>query len=777
MANERNHGAGENGTRWSRKVEPVGGAAAASERAARWAQEAGGEREWSWPEERRLIGKRIQRLDGPAKATGVARYAYDVNLPRMGYGKMVRSPHARARLLRLNTDAAEAAPGVIAIHPIAEEGAEVRYHGDPVAAVAAETENQARDAARLIRAEYEVLPHVSTPEEAMADGAPEVHEGGNLRTGRGEANGSLEDGFSAATAIYGGDFRTQVQTHASLETHGVVAQWDGDELTVWGSAQGVHGFKEGLAAYWKEKTGLDASKVRCICQVMGGGFGSKFGIDLQGVVCSELALAAGRPVKMLLERDEEHLDTGNRPSAVARVRAGADRDGKLVAFEAETYGTGGIGAGAGFPMPYIYEVANRRRRHHDVFVNAGSARAMRAPGHPQGSFITESVMDELAANLGMDPVALRKRNLPPDSLWQAQLDRGAADIGWDRWHAPGDPSPGPVKRGLGCACAVWGGGGGGTQAHCEINPDGSVVMSIGTQDIGTGTRTLVSIVTAEILGLPLEAITPAIGDSRYPFSGASGGSTTAASVTPAARVTAQLAFEELARRIAPEFGVDAASLEPIDGSVRVTGVPESAITWQRACSMLGTESVSVQGGWQPGLSSSGVNGAQFAAVSVDTETGIVTVDRIVVYQDCGMVVDLLTAESQVNGGVIMGIGFALFEERVLDPNTGRMLNADLEFYKLAGAREIPRIDVNLMDVPSRGVIGLGEPPTIPTAAAIANAVANAIGTRVHSLPITPDKVLAALHQGPAATLSPTHFPVTPPDVPTSDRAAGEEVSS
>ncbi len=745
--------------RWAEKLEPVGGANAATGRAERWAQDAAKPREWSWPENRRLIGTRVTRLDGPDKATGTALYSYDINRPGMCYGKMVRSPHAHARVLSVDTSAAEKAPGVTAVHVLVEPGSIVRYHGEPVGAVTADTENRARDAARQFRVQYEVLTPVVAPEQAVAPGAPMLHEQGNVRPGREDERGDLEAGFAAAAVTYEGSFRTQVQTHCSLETHGVVAEWQGDAVTVWASTQAVHATKDGLVGYWKDKgVELGANQVRCLTPVMGGGFGSKFGIDIQGVVCSDLARQAGRAVTMLLERDEEHLDTGNRPAAMAWVRAGVDAEGKLTAFDAHTYGTGGIGRGAGFPMPYVYGVENRRRRHSDVFINAGSARAMRAPGHPQGSFIMEGVMDELAARLRMDPVEFRRRNLPEDSLWQVQLERGATDIGWSSRHADGDPTPGPIKHGMGCAVCVWGGGGRGTQAICEIEPDGSVTMSIGTQDIGTGTRTLVAMVTAEILGLPLEAITARVGDSRYPFSGASGGSTTAASVTPAARVTAGLAFEALAERIAPEFAVTPSELEAVDGTVRVKADPSNAMPWRRACGRLGTQGVTVKGQWEPGLSSSGVNGAQFAEVAVDTDTGVVTVDRIVAYQDCGLIVDLLTAESQVIGGVIMGIGFALFEERILDPPTGRMLNPDFEFYHLPGPSDMPEIEVHMMDVPERGVIGLGEPPTIPTAAAIANAVANAIGVRIHSLPLTPEKVLAALHEGPEGTLKPLRFP-------------------
>ena len=719
----------------------------------RWVQEAAEPRQWSWPSERRLIGQRIPRLDGAIKATGEATYSYDINQPRLCYGKILRCSHGRARIVSLNMTAAERAPGVVAVHVLAETGAILRYHGDPIAAVAAETEEQARDARRLIEVEYEVLPHVVTEEDAMLPDAPQVNEDGNIRIGRLRSSGDVQAALEDADVNFEGIFRTQVQTHSSLETHGVVAEWNGDDLTVWASTQGVHAIRQSLSNYFE----IPATRVHVVTPVMGGGFGSKLGPGVEDATAAELARSSGRPGEILLERDEEHLDTGNRPSAVARVKAGATQDGTLTAFAATGYGTGGITSGANFPMPYIYSVANSYYQASAIYTDAGNQRAMRAPGHPQGSFITEAVMDELAARLQMDPVEFRQNNLPEDSLWGEQLDLGAARIGWENWHTPGDPTPGPIKKGLGCAISTWGSGGGRTRASCTIHPDGSVEMNTGTQDIGTGTRTIVAIVTAEILGLEVEDITVNIGNSDYPYSGSSGGSTTIPSVCPAVRVTAGLALEALFEQIAPQLEVVADQLEARVGAIGVVGNPGRSWSWSEACRILGSQPISVDGQWEPGLSSSGVNGAQFAAVTVDTETGVVTIDKVSAFHDCGLVIDELTAESQVNGGIIGGLSYALFEERIMDRPTGRMVNPDFEMYHVAGPSDMPEFDVHMMDVPERGVLGLGEPPTIPTAAAIANAVANAIGVRVHSLPITPEKVLAALHEGPEATLPATRF--------------------
>jgi xanthine dehydrogenase YagR molybdenum-binding subunit len=327
-------------------------------------------------------------------------------------------------------------------------------------------------------------------------------------------------------------------------------------------------------------------------------------------------------------------------------------------------------------------------------------------------------------------------------MWKAYFPMGAKMIGWEKRHPTGDPAPGPIKRGLGCAANRWGGAGRGTRAHCEINPDGTVVMRTGTQDIGVGTRTVVSIVTAETLGIPMDLVRPEIGDSNYPFSGGSGGSTTCASVSPAIRVTAGKARDALFARIAPNLGAAPEALAAANG--RITAQGGKSVSWRDACKMLGTEPVSVDGEWEAGLSASGTSGVQFSEVEVDIETGITRVNRIVCVQDMGLVVDMKTAETQIYGGIIGGVNYALFEDRILDRNTALMVNPDMEFYLIAAMSDIPKIDVQIVNQPDRGVIGIGEPPAISTAAAIANAVRNATGVTIRSLPLTPDKVLSAL---------------------------------
>jgi xanthine dehydrogenase YagR molybdenum-binding subunit len=714
-------------------------------------QQTGPRASWPPPAERALIGKSIKRLDGPEKAQGKAKYTYDIIRPNMLYARLLDSPHAYARVRAIDLSAAEKLPGVKAVlalkDPSKEETSRVFYQGEEVAAVAATTEEIAEDAMRLIKVDFEVLPQLATIGQARRPDAPRVFPKGNVTEPSLTEEGNVEEALKNSAHVVEGLYSTQVQTHTSLETHGGICEWDGDNLTCYVSTQAVHGTREGTA----RSLGIPQANVRVITQYMGGGFGSKLGGDVQIVIAAKLAKLANAPVKLMLNRKEEHLVTGNRPSAYARVRAGVDANGKLTGFDAETWGTGGAGQGSRFPCPYqVYVIPAKRQRHTDVYINAGPQRAMRAPGHPQGCFVHEVVMDELADRLRMDPLEFRLRNLPPEAenaQWGKYFKMAAEKFGWDKRHPTGDTSSGPVKRGFGCAANRWSGQGNRqTRALVEIMPDGGVVTKIGTQDIGTGTRTIVTIVTAETMGLPLTAVRAEIGDSNYPFAGGSGGSTTVGGVTSAVRAACENARNALFVKVAPALGVDPSALVAVNGRVQAKDDPSKGLAWKDACKTLGTEPLSVPGEWQANLNSVGTSGVQFADVEVDIETGITHVKRVVCVQDCGMIVDKLTAESQVYGGIIMGLGFALFEDRILDRNTGRMVNPNMEWYLLPGISDVPEIDVTIVDQATRGVVGLGEPPVISTAAAVTNAVANATGTRVRSLPLTPKNVLDSIER-------------------------------
>ena len=706
-----------------------------------------------WPESPRLIGTNIARMDGLAKASGRAKYPSDIRPEGMLFGILLTSPHASTAVKAVNVEVARKMPGVKAVLVLAKPGeAKVMYQGQEIAAVAAETEEKARDAARAIKVEYEILPHVVTERQAMADDAPKVFPGNNRRAGRAVSVGKPEEAMAAAEVTIEATYELPVITHVCLEPHGLTAEWKGtDSIVAYASTQSVMGVAKELS----DSLRVGAANVTVLTEVMGGGFGSKFAADVWGVAAARLAKEAGRPVRLFLDRIQEHLVAGNRPSASAHVKLGATKDGKIVALTAETHGTGGRAA-ANFQLPYVYLVENSSRAHTDVFVNCGGARAFRAPGHPQGCAIMEAAMDDLADKLGMNPLEFRLKNLKETDnipiginrteIYRDEIARGAKLIGWERWKPRGQNGKGPIKSGLGMALHQWGGGGQqDKQVSCVINPDGSVELKSATQDIGTGARTILAIIAAEVLGLEVGQIKSNIGNSTFPPGQSSGGSTTTPSMAPPCYDAALKARDELFQKIAP--GLDAAveDLSLKGGKVLVKG--EEKMTWAQACRKLGLMPISVTGKFAPGLSSTGVGGCQFAEVAVNVETGVVRLKKIVAVQDTGLILDMLTWKSQIYGGVIGGLNYGMFEERIMDEQTGVMLNPDMEMYKLAGATDIPEIVVEAYDTPEmrrRGVIGVGEPPTISTAAAIANAVANAIGVRVPDWPMSPMNVLNAL---------------------------------
>lgn len=714
-----------------------------------------------------LLGTRVARLDGPAKATGTARYASDVRLPGMLYGRILRSPHASSTVVSINIAEALRMPGVKAAILIAKPGDTLRFAGQEVAAVAADTPERALDAMGAIRVAYEPRPFVVDPAAARKPEAPLVFEKkvetktsagdmpsaakplgrkGNVQGPRSSSKGDVEQAFRQSDAVVEGTYTTQVQTHTALETHGIVAHWEGDELTVWASTQGIFSVRDELS----ETLQVPKAKVHVITEYMGGGFGAKFGARTEGVTAAKLAREARAPVKLFLDRKEEHLAAGNRPSAEQWIKASATKDGKLTALQLLVHGNGGTNGGTGTsgPLKNVYACDNVKTDEFDVFTNAGPSAAMRAPGHPQGAFALEATMDELAAKLGMDPLEFRMKN-DPSEVRREEFRIGAERIGWATRDARRQGADPTILRGVGMGAAVWyNTGGTGPKATVTVHRDGSAEVVHGLQDLGTGARTMVGIVAAEELGLPLERVSVRIGDTRMPYGPGSGGSTTTPSSAPAIRAAAFHAVRRIAETLAKDWGMDAQDVTYADG---VFSGGAKRLAWKEACAKLPAEGLSADAeraenhadAWKRFTA-----GAQFAEVEVDTETGLVRVKKIVAVHDCGLVVNALTAESQVQGGVIQGISYALYENRVLDNQTGRMVNPNVDQYKIVGALDVPEIEVLFVPVwdgvNNTHSVGIGEPSTVPTAAAIANAVSHAIGARIRSLPITPESVLAAL---------------------------------
>lgn len=780
---------------------------------------------YGWPaaQERSLIGKRISRVDGPDKVSGHAKYTYDLHRPGMLYGKVVRCPHPHAKVTSVDTSAAEKLPGVKAVYIIQDKGTEIHWAGDDVVVVAAVDEPTAADAAKLVKVEYEVLPHFVddfsepkdipenngpltqrdlfqmfnndaedeaviaavkkrgitfkvTPELAqrMKDNEvsnevitalqsaqvkePQQNNASPFKKDSVQTKGDPDAAFKEADVVSEGSYGCPVITHCCLESHGSIAEWtDSDHLFSHISTQNV----SGLAGQFAQALKIPEANVHVHQDHVGGGFGSKFGIDRWGAYTAQVSKkAGGRPVRVMLERDAELTLAGCRPSIFAKVKIAAKKDGTLTAWESDSWGTGGPGGGGAPPMPYVLNIPNQRKQHVAIATNIGPARAWRAPNHPQGCLVTMAAVDDLAAKLGMDPLDLMLKNLSisaptEDTYHRAQtyhdeLMIGADLINWKKkWHPRGEGS-GPVKSGLGLAIHTWGGRGHESNCSFTIHPTGSVELKMGTQDLGVGTRTAILIVAGETLGLPINQIDLKIGDNQYPASGGSGGSTTIGGVSSSARRAAVDARDQLFAKVAAALNAKPEELEAANGTIRVKSAPSRSMTWKQACARLGTQPIQTLGK-NPGpgdLISSGVGGAVMADVSVDIETGIVKMNKMVAVQDCGLIISMKTAESQVYGAMIMSIATALYEEKIMDPKTGRMLNPNMDFYRLAGIGDVGELVVHMMTgkgYDERGPIGLGEPPTVGPMAAIANAVANAIGVRVPFLPITPDRVVAALN--------------------------------
>ncbi len=713
--------------------------------------------EYKWPEEgkRTHIGKRIKRLDGPDKVSGRAKYTYDMNRPGMLFGKVVRSPYAHAKVVSIDLSVAEKMPGVKAVKALQNPGFEIQWAGEQVAAVVAETEGQAEDAARAIKIQYEKLPHFVN--EQNWEAIPEA----NRRKPSEAVAGDPEKAFKEADVVFESAYGNEVITHCCLEPHGLVAEWEGDNLLVHQSTQSV----TANGGEFARNLGIPAGNVRIKMEHMGGGFGSKFPVDPWGTEAARLSkMVGGKPVKIMLERDAELMVAGSRPSLFARVKVGAKKDGTITAWESHTWGSGGVGNfNVANLFPYVFRpgIENRKETLTIIGTNTGPQRAWRAPNHPQGCLITMAAFDDVAAELKMDPLDFFLKNIDKTgaraSVYREELLKAAEMIEWKKlWRPRGEGAPGStktVKRGLGLSIHTWGGAGHASECDLTIHPDGSVEVKMATQDLGVGTRTVLAIVAADTLGIPLDVVKVHIGDSRFPPSNGSGGSTTVGGISSSTRRAAVDALNALFEKVAPAMNTTPDKLEAVGSKVQEIGKPTNSMTWKQACAKLGVQPLNRRGknpdAGKGTLTTGGVGGAQMADVSVDIETGVVKMNNFVAVQDCGLIIDMKTTESQVFGAMIMGITYALYEERVMDDQTGKMLNPNMEFYRLAGLRDLGNFKVHMVTGKGhdeRGVIGIGEPPVVSPGAAISNAVANAIGVRVPTIPLTPERVLAALEK-------------------------------
>jgi len=717
-----------------------------------------------WTEQQQLgiVGTRAPRVDAPAKVTGRATYTSDVSLPGMLYAVIVRAPLGPGRIEGLDVPAARGVAGVIDVltaddltRPTKFSGIplfdpEVHYAGQPIAAVCAESREAALEGAAALAPVVPSSPPVLDPVVAAADAEPDVVE-----------RGDVQRGLEEADILVRREYRTPSQLHSALEPHGAVAQYDGDRLTVWESTQGVFRVRDDIA----RALSMPRSAVRVLMDFMGGGFGAKNHAGPHTVAAALFARRTGRPVRCVLDREGEQIDTGHRPSTVQHVTLGARRDGRLTAILADTWvalGAGGWEGGPAQIFHQMYSCPNVRTTERFAYTDSQPMQAFRGPGHTEGAFALERAMDTLAKELGIDPLEMRLRNFAArDELKDRDFSsnnlrrcyqEAAERFGWATRESRRDARTSPTTRGgFGMAAQVWPAGGG-PPAHATltVHSDGTAEVLSGTQDLGTGARTILGQIAAESLGARLSDVRVVLGDTeRTPYAGNSWGSMTTASVGPAVRMAAVDARGKLLEAAAELLECHPDDLEARDSKIS-TRDGARTLTFAEVAKRIGN--VMIAGHGTRGPNEQGLAlmsfGAQFAEVEVNSESGHVRVLRIVAAHDVGRVINPTLAESQLEGGILQGLGFALFEERILDSASGRPLNPTMHDYKIPTIADTPEIEawcVASVDARANhiGARGLAEPPVIPTAPAIANAVADALGVDITEIPLTPWRVLAA----------------------------------
>jgi len=747
----------------------------------------------------RVAGQSLPRIDAPGKVTGSAVYAADFALPGMLYGKVFRSAEPHARLVRLDTTRAASIPGVRAVVTAADAadvryGAAVkdepvfaadvvRYVGQPVAAVAAVTLEAAETALAAIEAQYEPLPPVLDLAAALAPGAPLVHEGwrdytaipilqrdGNVCNRARIVVGDVERGWVEADHVFEQRFTTAMVHQGYTEPRAAVAAWDSSgQVTVWSNTQLPFDVQATLA----DILATVPSKVRIIVPGVGGGFGGKLRIGVEHFAAL-LARKSGRPVKVMTTSEEELVAAYPRQGTVIELKTGVTRDGRLTARQGRIYFDTGAFAGSGPGVASVatmvlagpYRTPNLHLEGYAVYTNKTNCGSYRAPSGPQSNFAVESQMDIIADALGIDPLELRLRNIvhegdegPTGQVLSAVgleecLRRAADAIGWpDRRPAPG--------RGKGLAIGWWTTTGGSSGVYVKINPDGSVTLNTGAVEIGTAALTGAAQVLAEALGVDLADITVISGDTfSTPFDFGAQGSRTAFAVGNACRAAAAELQRKLFELAAAHLKTDADTLELRDKHVVGPGGRVTLAELARQSQVAGGGMIAhgtfiapgtaydtkrVEGHAYPAFHSPSFH-AHAVDLSVDAETGEVTIHRYVVAQDVGFALNPTYIEGQIEGGVAQGLGQTLSEEIVY--RDGRVLNANLTDYKMPTTLDVPRIESILVEHPGRvgpfGAKGVGEPPNIEPPAAVANAIAAAVGTRITALPITAERIVRGL---------------------------------
>ncbi|MXX76880.1 MAG: xanthine dehydrogenase family protein molybdopterin-binding subunit [Holophagales bacterium] len=750
------------------------------------------------------IGTPTKLLEGAPKVKGSLRFCGDLDRPGLLHARLVTSPHAHAEVLSIDTAAAEAMPGVAAVITAADLPAlppsnratlllareRAIFVGHPVALVLAENEAVAADAADAVVVDYQPLEAVVTieqaeapdaqavwpdglpgqSEEAAAHGAGDVSEGEeavasspNVTNRMRFERGDLERGYAEADAVVERVFRTASVHQSYIEPHASLIDPDpmGNGMTVYCSTQAPFFIRDAIAGVLR----IPQDQVKVIGTPVGGGFGAKF--VLYEPLLALAAVQHQRPVRLVMTRTEEMLAATPAPSTRITIRAGAKRSGELTALEAELAIDCGcfpssMTALAGILLGSSYQTPNQAVGGFEVTTNKPSVGAYRAPLAPQAAFVVETVLDQLARELDLDPVEFRLQNasekgnpmasgMPWAGMGQRQVLEALRDHpAWqNREQARAE------GRGVGIALGAWPGGTEPASAACALQTDGTLKVHISTADIN-GTNTSMALMAAEAFGLDPDKVTVATGDtSSGPYAGASGGSKTIYTVGPPVIQAAREARQQTLELAAQTFEADPEDLEIVDGAVQVKGSPDKAIPLkkiaQRTMRFGGRQAPVFGHGRHAQTSQAPGFCAQLAEVSVDQETGRVDVDRVVVIQDCGKAINPAAVEGQMMGGALQGIGWALYEEMAYSED-GQLLTATLNDYALPHSAQSPtELETVLVEVPSDhgpfGARGVGEPPVVPTAAAIANAIADACGARPTELPMTPPRVLQALNGG------------------------------
>jgi CO/xanthine dehydrogenase Mo-binding subunit len=751
---------------------------------------------------RSRIGKRTPLLDGRAKVTGQLHYVSDLELPGMLYARPIMSPYAHAMIRHIDKKAALDIPGVYAVITADDLPAvapssrsrlmlareRVIFMGQFVALVLAETQSSAADGAHVVEVDYEPLPAAITIDEAMAEGAPVVWPGGvpsgaedegehgadightheereqshtNIAEREEFVRGDVDKAFAEADLIIDHSFSTPIVHQSSIETQGVIVQPNRmtGGATVWASTQSPFGIREEIA----DVLGVPESDVTVHAAPVGGAFGGKFGLYEELIAL--VAMTVGRPVKLVLTRQEELLSTNPAPPLQVKARVGLKKDGTLTAFEADVISDSGcypsgLAGFAAYQMANFFPAPNLRLHSTNVLTFKPSDGAYRAPTAPTAAFVIDTLLDEAAERLGLDPLELKLKNaartgdpLANNKPWPQMSMRETIEAAREHPLWKKRASIHRKGHGIGMAIGGWAGALEPGAAVCKLNRDGVLQVQIGSADL-TGSQTSFALLAAEVFGVDPDRIRIVYSDTdNAPYAGGVGGSKTIYTVGTAVVNAAQEARRQVFEIASEELEAAVEDLEIVDGSVRVRGVPQQMISLGEIASKgmtfggkyppvhaNGRQAITVQ---SPGFC------AQIAEVEVDLETGGVRVLNLAVIQDVGRAINPMAVEGQMHGGAVQGIGWALFEEMRYD-SSGQCVTGTFMDYHIQTSVEAPPIDTLILEYPSEagpfGARGVGEPPVIPTAAAIANAIAHATGKRFTHLPITPSRIWQALNE-------------------------------